>query len=209
MVTNQIMTRDLKGIQVLQRTKDEMFDATSFLKQYNKLNGIRRGKEVNDFLKIDRTKEFINALEIEENITTKKIVAVQNGGLAKGTWMHPYLFIDYAMWVNPTFKVQVIKFVYDELIQNRHNAGDNYKTLSASGTKLKGYDFVEIAKAMQWIIFGSTGKNLRNQATQEQLKELSELQTKLAFAIDMGFITTYKQLLSEMRKIYNIKYKRF
>ena len=30
-----------------------------------------------------------------------------------GTWMHPMLFIDFAMWINPSFKYDVLKFVYD------------------------------------------------------------------------------------------------
>ena len=119
--------------------------------------------------------------------------------------MHPYLFIDFAMWINPKFKVQVIKFVYDELIKNRHSAGDNYKLLSASGVKLKGYNFSEVATAMNWIVFDKKGKNLRQNATESQLKELSDVQTKLSFAIDMGYIRTYSKLIFEMQEMYRIK----
>ena len=62
---------------------------------------------------------------------------------------------------------------------------------------------------MQWIVFGKKGKNLRQTATEEELKELYELEQKLSFAIDMGYIKTYDQLLSEMRKIWNQKNKKF
>ncbi|MBC7407182.1 MAG: KilA-N domain-containing protein [Arcicella sp.] len=34
-----------------------------------------------------------------------------NKGVNAGTWMHPILFIDFAMWINPKFKVKVLKFV--------------------------------------------------------------------------------------------------
>lgn len=111
------------------------------------------------------------------------------------------------MWLNPNFKLSVIRFVYDELIKNRNEAGDMYRSLSSSGMKLQGYNFKEVATALQWLVFGTTGKNLRQTATQEQLKELSDTQTKLAFAIDMGYISSYPQLLGEMRRMWAVKKK--
>lgn len=208
MKQNVVMIRKMGVYDVLQRSKDGMFNATELLKQHNK--GVR-GKEVSAFLKNNSTIEFINALQESENIDTRKIVSVNKGGKTsnQGTWMHPYLFIDFAMWINPTFKVSVIKFVHDELIKQRNDAGDNYVSLSASGMRLKGYDFIEVAKAMQWIIFGKTGKGLRQVATQDQLKELNDLQSKLSFAIDMGYIKTYPELINELRKIWNIKNTKF
>ena len=68
-----------------------MFNANSLLKQWNKLQGNKRGKEVNDFLRIEKTKEFISALELDYNDTTKKIVVVVNGGKNPGTWLDPLL----------------------------------------------------------------------------------------------------------------------
>lgn len=204
MKTSVTMVRKMGEFEVHQRTKDGMFNATSLLKQWN--NG-KRGKEVNAFLKNSSTIEFIQSLQESEELDTRNIVTVSKGGNTEnqGTWMHPYLFIDFAMWINPKFKVSVIKFVYDELIKQRHEAGDNYIMLSSSGVKLKGYKFTEIAIAMQWIVYGKTGKNLRQTASQEQLKELNELQLKLSFAIDMGYIKSYHQLVEEMREMYRIK----
>jgi hypothetical protein len=208
MKQNVIMLRKMGNFDVSQRTKDGMFNATSLLKQWNKSKGLKRGKEVNDFLKIDKTKEFILALEEEYNDNTKKIV-LSKRGLDGGTWLDPLLFIDFAMWLNPTFKVQVLKFVYDELIKERNDAGDNYISLSASGVKLKGYDFREVAIAMNWIVFNKKGKNLRQSATQEELKELNELQGQLSFLIDNNYIVSYEQLIKDMRKMYNKKYQKF
>lgn len=202
------MLRKMGNFDVSQRTKDGMFNATSLLRQWNKSKGLKRGKEVNDFLKIDKTKEFIFALEEDYNDNTKKIVLTKRG-LDGGTWLDPLLFIDFAMWLNPTFKVQVLKFVYDELIKQRNDAGDNYISLSASGVKLQGYNFREVAIAMQWIVYNKKGKNLRQSATQEELKELNDLQGKLSFLIDNNYITSYNQLLSDMRIMYNKKYRKF
>jgi len=211
MKTNVIMNRSMSDFKVLQRTKDGFFDGNALLSQWNKLNKKRR--RINDFLESKSTLEFLEALNDElanDEIPTmayqlKKGRNTKKGRTKDEVWMHPYLFIDFAMWINPKFKVQVIKFVYDELIKNRHSAGDNYKLLSASGVKLKGYNFSEVATAMQWIVFDKKGKNLRQSATQEQLKELSEIQTKLSFAIDMGYIKSYPKLISEMQEMYRIK----
>lgn len=208
MKTNVVMTRKMGNFDIFQRTEDGMFNATSLLSQWNKKRGLSRGKEVNDFLKIDKTKEFIAEVELRENHNTNKIVLSKKGKNG-GTWLHPLVFIDFAMWLNPSFKYDVLKFVYDELIKQRHDAGDNYISLSASGQKLKGYDYREVAIALQWIVFGKKGKELRQSATQDQLKELNDLQTKLSFAIDMGYITSYQQLISELRKLYSNKNLKF
>lgn len=204
------MVRKMGVFDVNQRTKDGMFNANSLLKQWNVANDSK--KEIKDYFENKSTQEFIDVLKNDQS-TIGGIVPMIKSRASKGenagTWMHPYLFIDFAMWINPKFKFEVIKFVYDELIKYRNDAGDNYVSLSASGVKLKGYDFIEVAKAMQWIVFGRTGKELRQTATQKELVELNDLQSKLSFAIDMGYITTYPQLLSELRKIWNQKNRKF
>lgn len=206
MKTSVTMLRKMGAFDIYQRTNDGMFNATSLLKQWNVSNGSK--KEVSKFFELGGTKEFIDILLSEENLNTQKLAYLTTRGKANGgTWMHPYLFVKFAMWINPRFEYHVVKFVYDELIKQRHEAGDNYILLSASGVKLKGYNFSEVAVAMQWIVYGKKGKNLRQQATPEQLKELNELQTKLSFAIDMGYIITYDQLINEMKKIWKNKYR--
>ncbi len=210
MKTSVVMNRKMGDLIVNQRTKDGMFNATNLLDQWNKNKGLkgRKGKRIDDFMKLKSTIEFIDALKDEINNTDdSRYLEVYKSTRGKngGTWMHPYLFIDFAMWINPKFKVKVIRFVYDELIKQRHNAGDNYVKLSASGVKLKGYKFREVATALNWIVFNKRGKNQRQDATQDELIELSELQTKLSFAIDMGYIKTYDDLISQMRKMWEYK----
>ena len=191
---------------VHQRTKDGMFNATTLLKQWNLNNPNEIKEKVSVFFRNDNTKDFIKVLEEDlhgHNFT--HVTSKASRGMNAGTWMHPYLFIKFAMWLNPKFELSVIKFVYDELIKNRHDAGDNYKLLSKSGVKLKGYNFSEVATAMNWIVFNKKGKGLRQNASKGQLQELTDIQTKLSFAIDMGYIKTYKKLLSEMRELYKRK----
>jgi len=213
------MVRKMGSFDILQRTKDGYFDASALLHLWNGRDNNSK-REMKRFLESPKTIQFITEIEEESQsaemryadnkaFTIKKGRNTSKGKTKDEVWMHPYLFIDFAMWLNPKFKLSVIKFVYDQLIQQRTSAGDNYKTLSSSLVKLKGYSFQEVAKAMQWIVYNKTGKELRQTATQEQLQEINDIQTKLAFAIDMNFIITYEQLLIEMRKMYNKKYQKF
>ena len=208
MKTNVVMTRKMGNFDIFQRTKDGMFNATELLKQWNVSNNEK--KEVTKFFELERTKEFIKILIEEENLNTQELAYLKSRGKHNGgTWMHPYLFVKFAMWINPKFEYHVVKFVSDQLLKERNNAGDGYIQLSASGTTLNGYDYREVAIALQWIVFGNKGKELRQSATQDQLKELNDLQTKLSFAIDMGYITSYQQLISELRKLYSNKNIKF
>jgi hypothetical protein len=59
--------------------------------------------------------------------------------------MHPFLFIDFAMWINPKFKYEVIKFVYDRLIQYRNDAGDAYKEMAKAIAKIVDKSFMQTA----------------------------------------------------------------
>lgn len=207
MKTNVVMKRPLGNYEVLQRTKDGMFNATSLLKQWNSENNKR--KKLDHFFENQSTQEFIETLMESDNLHTRNSVYVKSRasrGDNAGTWMHPYLFIDFAMWLNPKLKLSVIKFVSDQLIKFRHEAGDKYKILSAAGQKLIGYKYQEVAKALQWIVFNKTDKETRQNASLEQLKELAEIQNKLAFAIDMGYIKSYRMLISELKEIYRKKY---
>lgn len=210
------MVRKMGSFNVEQRTKDGYFDANALLNQWNN-NKANVRRRMDDFIKSKSTIEFLEALneEIAHGDFSPMAFYLKKGrNTAKGktkdeVWMHPYLFIDFAMWLNPRFKLSVIKFVYDQLIEQRNDAGDNYKSLSSSLTKLKGYSFQEVAKALQWIVYNQNGKNLRQTATQEQLQEINDIQKKLSFAIDMNYINSYSQLMDEMRKLYNNKYIKF
>jgi len=73
------------------------------------------------------TKEFISALEKEfDNVQITKRGA--NGG----SWLHPYLAIDLALAISPKLKIEVYKWLYDELLKYRNNSGDSYKKMAGA-----------------------------------------------------------------------------
>lgn len=198
------MVRKMGDFCVTQRTKDSFFNATELLKQWNNESGQK--KEMGHFFENKNTKEFINALLVEDNLKDRNSAYLKTRGKCGGTWMNPILFIKFAMWLNPTFEVKVIKFVYDNLIAFRDNAGDYYKELSSSVQKFNNCDFTVMAKGLNWIVFNKHQKGIRQEANESQLHELTELQKKLAFAIDMGYIQSFKSLVREMRKMWELKW---
>lgn len=215
-----VMKRLMGQFEVLQRTSDGFFDGNALLSQWNKVPGNPR-RRMSEFLESPKTKEFIDTLKDDiyqcrktDNVDLQVVKevkgrAVKGGKTPNCVWMHPFLFIKFAMWINPKFELQVIKFVYDELIKNRHLAGDNYNVLTSAIAKLPDSDYVQVATAIQWIVFGKTGKNLRQVATQEQLKEISDIEQKLAFSIDMGMVNNQQQAIELLRKMWYQKYRKF
>jgi hypothetical protein len=207
MKTNVTMIRKMGNFEVNQRTKDGFFNATKLLKQWNESLGMK--KEVSKFFELEQTNEFINVLMIEENLHTQDLTYVKSRasrGENSGTWMHPILFIKFAMWINPRFEYFVIKFVYDQLIEFRCLAGDNYKGLTSAVNHFQNVDYVQLAQGLNYIVFKEHYAGIRQKANQQQLKDLVEVQQQLAFSVRMGYIRTFDQLITEMRRIYEMKH---
>lgn len=210
MKTNQIMVRPMGGFNVTQRTKDGFFNATSLLKQWNEKTGMK--KEVTKFLDLESTTELVKVIMCRENLHTQDSTYVKSRasrGDNAGTWMHPVLFIDFAMWINPTFKYDVIKFVYDEMIRYRNEAGNAYLELGAAVQKTVPKDFMpkamqKVGEALNWVVFNQHEKMLRNkQGEESKQRELWQLEKKVADLINEGFITNFDNLIAYLRKQYS------
>ncbi|MDR3267087.1 MAG: KilA-N domain-containing protein [Tannerella sp.] len=142
-----------------------------------------------------------------------KVFIRTKGGKDKGsTWMHPLLFIDFAMWLNPVFKYDVLKFVHDEMIKCRNEAGDEYKELGSAIKKIVPADFMQsaikkVAEGINWVVFNNHETGIRNRFGDEQKqRELSRLEKKVSDLINEGFITEYTNVISYLRKMYQQKY---
>lgn len=217
MKTNQILIRPMGSFSVSQRTSDGMFNATELLKQWNSHSGQQKG--IHHFFDLNSTKEFINAIIDDESkernsakITLSSIYT-KNRGVNGGTWMHPLLFIDFAMWLNPTFKVKVLKFVYDQLLAMRNEAGDSYilmcKEISQIVDKEKlPYAIQNIARGINFNIYGDHESNIRNSKADENLmKELVELQKHLSRLINERFLKSFDDVMTYLRLSWRKKYE--
>ena len=209
MKTNQIMIRQMGEFSVKQRTKDGFFNATELLKQWNRISGMK--KEVTKFLDLGSTSELVKIIMEREDLHTQDSTYVKSRasrGDNAGTWMHPVLFIDFAMWINPSFKYDVIKFVYDDMIRYRNLAGDSYKELASAIPKIVPKIFIpkamqKVGEALNWIVFDSHEPLLRNKhGNESKQRELWQLEKKVADLINEGFILDYDILISYLRKQY-------
>lgn len=119
---------------------------------------------------------------------------------------NPYIWVMLALELNPEIYAKVIVWLTDDLIINRIEAGDRYNDLCRACSKFPNVDYRSIAKGLNYIVFNVHETMIRNKASQEQLKELDDLQKKLAFAVDMGYISSMSSLMNEMRKLWRSKW---
>lgn len=210
MKTNQIMVRNMGEFNVSQRTKDGFFNATYLLKQWNKYSG--QQKQMVHYTDNSSTKEFIKALISEEMLKERNSVLMQSRGKNGGTWMHPLLFIDFAMWLNPAFKVKVLKFVYDEMIKFRNLAGNAYPSMCKAVSSILPEDLFkqkvkDLARSLNIIVYGRHESEIRNKIGEEsKIRELYELEMQIAQWINLGLIRNYDELRIVLQKIYYQKH---
>ena len=236
------MIRKMGNFEVIQRTKDGFFNATALLKQWNNavenqkvLNTQNSGylknstenqqvlntqnfpyvkkKDIDDFFLNKSTQEYIQVIMQKENLNTEASVYLKSRGkYSGGTWMHPMLFIDFAMWLNPYFKYDVLRFVSDEMIKYRNLAGDSYKTLASHVAtivpkQLMPMAMKKIAQGLNFIVFGDHKHAMRNEVGEETKQlELFQLQQKVADLIGDEFIKSFDELITYLRKLYGRKY---
>lgn len=219
MKTNQEMVRYIDNFSVVQRTSDGYFDGGDLLRQWNSIEGNTR-RRMDKFLESDNTSEFLKALAADESHRSKMtivenqlVIKVRGRNTKEGktpdkVWMNPLLFIKFAMWINPTFEVKVLRFVYDEMIRYRNDAGDAYKELSSAVMKIVPRDFMpkamqKVGEALNWVIFNNHEKMLRNKHGDEmKQRELWQLEKKVADLINEGFISNFDNLISYLRNQY-------
>lgn len=206
MKTSIVMSRDLSGFTVRQDSKNQFFNANDLLEIYNAANGV--DKRIQSYLVNESTKSFLSALMADENLNSKESSELENGfmltkrGKYGGTWMHPYLFIDFAMWLSPEFKVTVIRWVYDNLIELRNECGNTFKDVNEAIFDLKPnsapFVYSNEANMINKLVFGSITTGQRNLASERQLDMLRQLQK-----IDVGLIKMgkdYYERYEELKK---------
>ena len=66
------------------------------------------GKKMNNFLRNQATKDYINAASRNSGIPVSELLVVVKGGNDKnsqGTWMHKNLALEFARWLSPDFAI--------------------------------------------------------------------------------------------------------
>lgn len=178
MNTSVIMKRELFGSEIEQQSKTGFFNATDLVKIGNKWRNSRDLPIFNfsAFLNNAKTREFINELNNKYDIVISK-------GKSKNskTWVHPLLFIDIALAINPKLKVEVYEWLFDNLIKFRNDSGDSYKEMSSAIWQRfqNKREFPKYITRVANYIKRSCNVDDWQQATEEQLK----LRDKIHYSI--------------------------
>jgi hypothetical protein len=160
--------------------------------------------------------QFLPFIELVEKEGITKILKKLKVYRATGTrnkrliWCHDSIWILLSLELSPVFYAKTVIWLRDDLIRNRIEAGNFCRALNGSIQRFHpdGSQYVQLAKALNYIVFGRHEPGIRNTGSREQLKELFTLEEKMAFAIDMGYINSFIVLLEELRKVYLKKYPR-
>lgn len=167
------------GVIIRQRTKDKFFamqDLILFCDRWAFVNNKPRF-DIQQYFRLDSTKAFIKALE--EKKGCEPYIKGKKGQTA---WLHPHLFLDILLWVNPNFKVEIYDWLFDYLIESRINSADSYKNMCGSlwlfcsrKDKFK-QNIAKLAQNIKSLI----GVDDWNKASAEQLKHRDDLQMMIS-----------------------------
>ena len=130
MKTEVTMKRTLLGGEIRQRSKSEFFSANDLLRVGNlwRLNNGLNIISLAEWFKRKATKEFIKVLEDNTGLPVKQ----STRGRDASTWVHPFLFIDLALAINPKIKLEVYQWLFDYLLKYRNNSGESYKLMTGA-----------------------------------------------------------------------------
>lgn len=220
MKTLQIMTGEDRVIDWVRAPQDtnEYFNATFFLEWYNDKYGTK--KKLQNFLDNTSTKLFIEALEKELTIhnhsnsgeletrwdrlkqaTWHKKLVISKRGKNGGTWINPYIFLKFAMWLSPALEAKVHIMLVDRLILFRHQCWDWYKIISSAIQKNNPLalprEYKDEANLINTIVFWKPEGGQRNSATQSQLELMDRVQKVDAKLIEKGL--NYTQRADKLR----------
>ena len=218
--------RQLFGINIRQQTKTGFLNLSDLQEAYTQAR-VKNGwsdKEVQQILQQKENMERVYYILLQQQIINldfsrfienckkegflkylKNLGVYQTSGARqnKATWCDPYIWVLVAMELSPLLYSIVVMWLGDKLIINRIEAGNFYKGLTQAISKFKDVDYVRLAKALNYKVFGRHETGIRNLATKEELKKLTELESRFAFAIDMKYVNSFEECIKEIEK-YNI-----
>ena len=182
MKTLQVMDttdREFLGSNIRQRT-DTYFLLSDLEFAGNKQRQLEKRKMVSiaEYFKVESHKEFIKELELKIDKPAK----ISGRGRNSKTWIHPFLFIDIALWYSPKIKIEVYEWLYDYLIKYRIASGDSYTKMCGVLWKYASRKdlFAKNIKNLAVIIKKECVVDDWNKATQEQLADREYLHNMIA-----------------------------
>jgi hypothetical protein len=176
-------------VSLLSTTEEMFFNATQMARPF--------GKKVNDFLRLETTKEYLEAIFKVGNSRLKKyedLIQIKKGRYG-GTFLHNELAFEFAGWCSAIFRRNLHKWAEDRLRREanwkrrRMESKTGFLPMTDAILKhhdnIKPYHFSNEADLINRIALGMPAKkfkqemgvkSVRDAATPDQLIELIDLQ---------------------------------
>lgn len=169
MKTEVILKRPFMGSEIRQKSKTSLFSATDLIR----IGNVKRRElekpvfNLTAYFKKSSTIEFIEELQ-----KSNERVIIKGRGRNACTWVHPLLFIDLALSLDPKLKVEVYQWLYDELLKHRNNSGESYKKMVGGLYNIiPEYEFHKTLPKIATYIKEKLNVKDWNLASEEQLKQ--------------------------------------
>lgn len=129
-------------------------------------------------------------------------------GTGGGTWVHLYLLLDAAAWLDADFKLELYDtFINNKILQWREDGGDEFINLNIAidaylpereGKENTGI-FIQVAKQLKAKILSPD--DTWNTASFPQLEKRAKLEKDLCNYLRLGMIRNYEHLKEVIEKI--------
>jgi len=187
MKTEVIVIRNTLNLPIEQSTKTGMFNATKLLHNAIAANMKNYTASISEYRRNKSSTELFNQIMLNEGLKEKEVIDNRSGRYG-GTWLHPIQFIDFMMWLSPTFKYQALKMVHDKLIEFRNDSGDSFKLMNAALTKAypdkfgaaNWKNYTHVANRIATACGAPSGKNRWSTAPDWCLSLRNEIQHNIA-----------------------------
>ncbi len=142
--------------------------------------------------------------------TLKRLKVYKEGGnskTGKRISSNPYIWVLLALEMNPKIYAKTIVWLTDGLLVFRNGAGDSYKEMCKAVVTLEGVlmpeIFIDLAKMLNYIVFNKHQKDIRKDATTEELRLIEILEKEITMMIEFQFVKTKKELIDFLKKLYS------
>ncbi len=187
------MERELMGMVVRQNHKTCMLCANDLHSVGNSARNISgfSKKQMASYFNLESTRELINEICLIDNLKSEEVKKSERGK-SGGTWVHPVLFVDMAMWYSPELKVRIIKWVVDGLLDARDESGNEFKAMMTELTKCFPDEmsdpskYIAVSRSIAAACRVGLGKDKWQQATEDQLKLRKKIQESAVLLADMS-----------------------
>lgn len=187
MKTTQIMSRPFMGLTVQQIHNSKYFNLTDLAKIAEAKGGVVARVELDNWSDSVKTREFMVEICRQEGLAIEDLL-IRKRGKFGGTWAHPLLMVDFAMWLSPEFKYHAVKWAHDNLCTFRDESGDSANEMTAAcKDHLEYYKPWQYARENEMVNrIASVPSGARNELTEKQLARLLKIQRANTRLIESG-----------------------